>query len=148
MFEAKTASPKVVQRRYGITKSDRPYVLTIYEDGRRESRLLKMPQLSELLGESIPERDQLLVLAGYVRGLMAGKTKGLKERNRLLGELILEGVRFRKLQLVLDWSPAHLRRVLLHDCGLNWARIKEIERRYAEKERARSRYGIPFAYRG
>ena len=91
MFEAKTASPKVVQRRYGIITSDRPYVLTIYEDGRRESRLLKMPQLSELLGESIPERDQLLVLAGYVRGLMAGKTKGLKERNRLLGELILEG---------------------------------------------------------
>ena len=107
-----------------------------------------MPQLSELLGESIPERDQLLVLVGYVRGLMAGKTKGLKERNRLLGELILEGVRFRKLQLVLDWSPAHLRRVLLQDCGLNWATIKQIERRYAERERARGRYGIPFAYRG
>ena len=147
MFEAKTASPKVVQRRYGITTSDRPYVLTLYEDGRVESRFLKTPALSELLGDSIAERDQLLVLAGYVRGLMDGKTKGLKERNRLLGKLILEGVRFRKLLSVLDWSPAHLRRVLLHDCGLNWATIKDIERRYAERERARSRHGNHQRYR-
>ena len=62
-----------------------------------ESRLLKMPALSELLGDSIAEGDQLLVLAGYAHGLMAGKTKGLKERNRLPGELIHEGVRFGKL---------------------------------------------------
>ena len=124
MFEAKTGSHKVVHRRYGITASDQPYVLTHYEDGRVESRLLKMPALSELLGDSIAEGDQLLVLAGYAHGLMAGKTKGLKERNRLLGELIHEGVRFGELRAVLDWSAAHLRRVLLHDCGLNWARIK------------------------
>ena len=147
MFEAKTGSPKVVHRRYGITASDRPYVVTHYEDGRSKSRLVKTPALSELLGDSIAEGDRLLVLAGYVHGLMAVKTKGLKERNLLLGELIHEGVRFGKLRSVLDWSPAHLRRVLLHDCGLNWARIKQIEGRYAERERARSGYGNYRRYR-
>ena len=147
MFEAKTGSPKVVHRRYGITASDRPYVVTHYEDGRSKSRLVKTPALSELLGDSIAEGDRLLVLAGYAHGLMAGKTKGLKERNRLLGELIHEGVRFGKLRSVLDWSAAHLRRVLLHDCGLNWATIKQIEGRYAERERARSGYGNYQRYR-
>ncbi len=147
MFEAKTGSAKVVHRRYSITASDRPYVLIHYEDGRVESRLLKVPALSELLGDSIAEGDQLLVLAGYGHGLMAGTTRGLKERNRLLGELIHEGVRFGERRSVLDWSAAHLRRVLLLDCGLNWARIKQIEGRYAERQRARSGYGNYQRYR-
>ena len=87
MFEAKTGSPKVVHRRYGITASDRPYVLTHYEDGRVESRLLKMPALSELLGDSIAEGDQLLVLAGYAHGLMAGKNQGLERAESLAGRV-------------------------------------------------------------
>ena len=74
-LKLKQGPHNVVHRRYGITASDRPYVLTHYEDGRVESRLLKVPALSELLGESIAEGNQLLVLAGYAHGLMAGTTR-------------------------------------------------------------------------
>lgn len=106
------------------------------DTGRVQSRFLPMPESNEILSQVKTDQDALLYIKAYCRAYAQGRSRGLAERNFLLADLLREGViTFKKMQLILGWSAAHLRRVLLEQ-GLTWPTIKAIERNY-RRSRAR-----------
>ena len=55
MTEAKTEPRRVVRRRYGVTKTRRPYLLEVDEGGRNRITILPMPELDEIIEQLTDE---------------------------------------------------------------------------------------------
>ena len=49
MSEAKTETSRIVSRRYGVTKTRRPYFLDVDERGRNRTTILPMLELDEII---------------------------------------------------------------------------------------------------
>ena len=132
MVEAK----RVVRRKYGVAKTNRPYYQDEYESGAVRMHWLPMPELSEIIAKLPDEAMQRLVVQTYARGLSCGYRQGLDKRDELLGQLTAMGIPVTTLRTAVgSWSPAYMRRVLLSQ-GLNTAKLKRIQA--LQRARARS----------
>ena len=137
MTEAKTEPRRVVRRRYGVTKTRRPYLLEVDEGGRNRITILPMPELDEIIEQLTDETLQRLFVQTYAKGLNVGYRQGLDERDEALAELAESGVSLALLRKAVGfWSPAHMRKVLFRQ-GLTTRRLGELR----EMKRSR-RYGL------
>ena len=98
----------------GVNTAGRPYPLHPADDGREfRSELLPMPSMEELMASlETLSKEEIMTLA-YARGASTGYTRGLEQRDRLIGELVfMNFLGLRDLRLVTALSDGHLRKIL------------------------------------